>query len=263
MLVAHAALKAVFFSPAYLVHVALPVERATRGLVTTVTLAGAIEWAVLVGVLMLGVGALRPRDLGLTGASLRRALPILAALWAALQVAHVSVGSVVGPVDLAGPPSAAAWAGPRLQAVVGSGLIEETLYRGFLLVQVYAWLRRRRSRESALAWAVVATSLYFGLNHVPAGLRAGHGLASALGYAGYAALGGALFASLYLRTGNLFVAAGAHALINDPMAMASTAIDPSLVALVGVSVLLLAWPWLAQRLGRGFTIGTVEGTPAL
>lgn len=261
----HAALKALFFWRPYQLHVALPMEAATGGLVTTVTLAGLISWAVLVGLVVMGVGRLRTADLGLTRAALTEALPVLLGLWLLTQVAQVLLGSAGGGAPTLGgtPGGWLAAVGTRLQAVVGSGLLEETLYRGFLLVQVYAFARRRVDRDRALTWALVASSVYFGLNHIPAGLRSGLPLAETLVFAGHSALVGGLFAVLFLRTGNLFVAAGAHALINDPVALVVTAVDPSLVVLVAASGLMLGWPTLARWAGRFVSVGTVEGRPAL
>ena len=258
----HAALKALFFWRPYLVEVALPIEAATGGLVTTVTLAGLLSWAVLVGVVFVGLGRLRMADLGLTRQALREAMPVLIALWALAQVAHVLLGTASGGATLAASaPTWTAALGLRLQAVVGSGLLEETIYRGFLLVQAFALLRTRMSRDQAVVWAVVASSIYFGINHVPAGLRAGLPLAEALGFAAYSGLVGGMFAVLYIRTGNLFVAAGAHALINDPVPLFAAPVDPSVIVLTAAAALMLAWPVLARR--YRFPFGTVEGAPAL
>ena len=259
---AHAALKALFFWAPYQTHVALPVEAATGGLVTSVTLAGLVSGAVLVGLLMMGVAGLRARDVGLSGAAFWDALPILLWVWILAQAVQAVWGSASGTVALAQPPpDLSAALGQRVQAVFGSGLIEEVFYRGFLLVQVYGLFRRRAGRERALVGAVVATSVYFGLNHVPAGLSMGLPPAELALYAFHCALVGSLFAALFLRTGNLFLAAGAHALVNDPIPFFAPPLDPSLVMLVGVCVLVLAWPALARRFREVFTVGVVEGSP--
>lgn len=263
-LLAHAALKALFFWAPYQHHIALPLEAATHGLVTSVTLAGVISWVLLVGVVLLGAGRLRPVHLGLSARSLRESLPILVGLWVLTQLAQVALGTAAGDATLAATPGGwPAAVGLRLQAIVGSGLLEETLYRGFLLVQLCGLLRLRTDRDQAHTWALVLSSAYFGLNHLPAGLRSGLPLAEALVFVGHSALVGALFAVLFLRTGNLFVAAGAHALINDPIPLVVSAVDPSLVVLVAVAGLMLGWPSLARRFGPHFTVGMVEGQPAL
>lgn len=261
-LAAHAGLKTLFFWRPYQAQIALPVELATGGLITTVTLAGILSWLVLVGAVMLGTGRLRPAHLGLTWTTLREAIPVLGGLWLLAQIVQVLLGTASGGAAFApSAPGLAAALGQRLQAVVGSGLLEETIYRGFLLVQLYGLLRLRVDRDRAVAWAIVLSSAYFGINHLPAGLRSGLPLPEALVFVGHSALVGALFAVLYLRTGNLFVAAGAHALINDPVPLFAAPVDPSLVVLVAVAALMLAWPTLARR--YRFTVGTIEGEPAL
>ena len=260
----HAALKALIFWAPYQAHVAFPIERMTGGLITSVTLAGLLSWAVLVGGGMLLAGRLRLADLGLTTERLRDAAPVLLGLWLVVQMSHAALGTAAGDLELAAssaPMTLAAGAGLRIQAVVGSGLLEEVLYRGFLLVQVFAWLRGRMDRDTALTWAVVASSVYFGLNHIPAYLRAGLSPIELAIFVGQAMMVGALFGMLFLRTGNLFVVAGAHALINDPIPLFATVIDPALLVLVAVAGLVLAWPLLSRRVGRVFTIGMVEGSP--
>lgn len=264
VLMAHAALKALFFWGPYLAHVAYPIERITGGLVTAVTLAGLLSWTVLVGGGMLALGRLRLADLGLTTDRLRDAWPVLLGLWVVVQIGHGALGTATGELALAAgsaPQTVAQAAGLRIQAVVGSGLLEEVLYRAFLLMQGFAWLRGRMDRDTALTWAIVASSVYFGLNHIPAYLRAGLSPMEVGIFVGQAMMVGALFGMLFLRTGNLFVVAGAHALINDPIPLFATVVDPALVVLVAVSGLVLAWPLLSRRVGRVFTIGTVEGSP--
>ena len=262
---AHAALKALIFWGPYQAHVAVPIERATGGLVTAITLAGLLSWAVLVAGGMIGAGRLRLADLGLSAERLRDAGPVLVGLWLAVQIGHAAVGTAAGDLafaaDVGLPQTALQAAGLRIQAVVGSGLLEEVLYRSFLLIQVFAWLRPRTTRERALVWAVVASSLYFGINHVPAYLRAGLPPAEVAVFAAQSALVGGLFGMLFLRTGNLFVVAGAHALINDPIPLFATVVDPALIVLVGVAALVLCWPLLSRRVGRVFTVGSLEGVP--
>ena len=64
-LATHAALKALFFSGWWMTSVALPVEVATGGLVTTVLLAGLVTWALLIGVVAFAVGRVAPAEAGL------------------------------------------------------------------------------------------------------------------------------------------------------------------------------------------------------
>src|SRR5690606_31268939 len=96
--------------------------------------------------------------------------------------------------------------------------------------------------------------LYFAVNHIPAALRMHLPAAEMAAYIVHVALVGALFAALYLRTGNLFVAVGAHALVNNPAALFVAGFDPALLALVLVCLLLLAWPALHRTFAEVFTL---------
>jgi uncharacterized protein len=259
----HLALKAWFFSEHYYVAVARPVAEATHGLVMPVSLAAAVQMAVLVCGVMILVGRLRWRDLGITAGGVRNACLVVALLWGLVHLATALEGLrsccslSAGPVLRAATPVAM---GRLLDAFWGSGFIEEVMYRGFLMPQVYLIARSLGvSAPRALVLAVVGTQVYFGLNHIPAASRMHMDVGRAAIYVVHAALVGGLFAALYLRTGNLFVAVGAHALINNPATLYVGGLDPALFALIGVCVLLLTWPVLHRAFGGVFTM---TGPPA-
>lgn len=267
-LTAHALLKLFFFSSIFQVHVAGKVFVMSQGLLTPVLLAGLVEWAVLVMIVMGVLGGLRARDLGLERGLAYSAILIFIVLWGVLQGVTAAIGGFAnGEIALQSSNIRLLpleRIGLQLQAVFGSGLIEEVLYRGFLLTQVYLIaVGRQVNARAALMLAAGVSTLYFGINHIPAGMRMGLDMQGLMMYVGHVSLVGLLFATLYLRTGNLFVAAGAHALINQPMALFAAPVDPALIVLVGVACLLLSWPTLNRRIGLVFTIGAVEGRPAI
>lgn len=267
-LIGHALLKLFFFSSLFQISIASKVFVASQGLITPVFLAGLIEWIVLVFIVMGVLGGLRPRDLGLERGPAFSAILIFIALWVVLQGVTAAIGGfTTGAVVLQSGKIGLfplERFGLQLQAVVGSGLIEEVLYRGFLLTQLYLIaVSRKASPQTALVLAAVVSTLYFGINHIPAGMRMGLDTQGLLLYVGHVALVGLLFATLFLRTGNLFVAAGAHALLNEPAALFAAPVDAALIVLVGVACLLLSWPILNRRIGFVFTIGALEGRPAI
>jgi membrane protease YdiL (CAAX protease family) len=88
-------------------------------------------------------------------------------------------------------------------------------------------------------------------------------LAGVAGYVVQCTLAGAMFGALFVRTGNLFVPAAAHALLNDPLPVLASPVDPALFAMMAVCGLLLAWPWLSRHVGGVFSYGTLEGRLAL
>jgi membrane protease YdiL (CAAX protease family) len=264
-LLAHAGLKALFFSGAFL-GFGGSLYRATAGLVTPVLLAGLVEWALLVGLVAMGLGGLRARHLGLDRADVGLALAVFASLWLTVQALSAAGGALGGDLSLRTPLGGLPALHPlglRLEALFGSGLIEEVLYRGILLPQVYLLARTRgHAPTNALVAAALSTSLYFGVNHLPAALRMGIPPFEVAAYLLHVTLAGLLFAALYVRSGNLFVAAVAHALINDPVALFEAPFEPALLVLVAACGLMLIWPWLSRRFGAAFPYGALEGRAA-
>ncbi len=267
-LATHALLKVLFFSTFFQVHLAGNVFAKSQGLISPVLLAAGVEWILLVLVVMVLIGNLGLEDIGLNRDHVIPALIVVGVLWMSVQLgAAALVGITDGQLALSATHS---WllpleaAGERLQAVFGSGLIEEVIYRGFLLSQVYfLFLRKSDSPQIALVAAITFSALYFGVNHIPAGLRMGLSPMDLFGYIGHVTLVGVLFATLFVRTGNLLIAAGAHALLNDPMALIHVPVDPALITLIAVSVLLLGWPMMSRHLGPRFAMATLQGQPAI
>ncbi len=263
--VLHLGLKAVFFSVPFYVYVARPVEVATAGIVSPVVLAGLIEVVLLVGVVMLWIGKLRLCDLGLTWGHVPNAVIVTILIWGGVQavLSGLAVSAQFEPAlnpELALGPER--FSGKLLEATFGSAFIEEVMYRGFLVPQLYllarAWTPNRTHR------AVIALGLpqfYFGLNHIPAALRMGLSSGDVAAYIFLVILVGFLFTALYLRTGNLFVAIAAHALVNNPMPVVVAGPDPSLLALVGICFLLLAWPMFHRRFDEVFTLADTRRPP--
>lgn len=256
----HIGLKALFFSAPFYRFAAAPVYAASAGVVTPVVLAALIQAVVLVVGVMVLAGGLRLRDLGLERQAFVNAAVVMLLVWGVAQALTVLLGwSGVAPIkpnpDLEIFPLPVL-VGKQLDAIVGSALIEEVMYRGFLLAQVVLLAERRwRDRPGlCVGLGVGVTQLYFALNHLPAAFRMHLPAAEMAAYILHVAFVGALFAALYLRTGNLFVAVGAHAIVNGPAALFVTGVDPALVALVLVCVLLLAWPSLHRTFDDVFTM---------
>lgn len=257
----HVLLKALFFSRWFYVSLAQPIEMATAGVITPIVLAGLIVVVALLAIVMGGLGKLGLSDLGLRGNHVLNAALIALLVWGGVQsvlsglAASGHFDAALNPALAHGP---ARFVGKLLEATLGSAFIEEVMYRGFLVPQVYLLARRWTARSSTrAAIAIVVPQLYFGLHHVPAALRMHLPAWEAGTYIFHVVLVGFLFTALYLRTGNLFVAIAAHALVNFPAPVIVAGVDPSLpslLALIGVCLLLLAWPALNRRLGDVFTM---------
>src|SRR5580704_5607981 len=107
-------------------------------------------------------------------------------------------------------------AGLFVGQIFGNALYEEIVYRGFLTVQVYLLLRRL-GRNLAMVLAVVMVQAVFATIHIPMLIVAGHGWAEVVAILPQLFIMGVALAIIYLVTGNLLIAVGAHALADAYM----------------------------------------------
>lgn len=156
------------------------------------------------------------RDLGWRARDLLPALALTTLLWLLMQG-----GTLLG-AQFADAPLVAhgAWSkgagfalGPLLAQLLGTALMEETVFRGYLWPQLSA--RLGGGRRGALAGALLSQAL-FALVHLP--ILAWRGAAPsemAMTLLGLF-LVGLVFVAVYAATRNLFVVVGMHALGNAP-----------------------------------------------
>ncbi len=232
-----------------------PVARSTHGCIqpTLVVNLGLIV-LLIGGVLGLG-GRLSPRRLF---GSLRQVFPAIlwtCALWGITQLIGVVVLSIQGglTLDSSWDLYGVSWVlGGLLAQLAGNALLEEIAYRGFLLPQTHRRLSAIRRPALRIFAAVLISQAVFALIHIPNRMYTGLPLASypmdlvrLLGL-------GALFAVIYLRTGNLLLAVGIHALLNRPTSLIDFP-SSSTALLILTALLLVAWPWVSRRHGRKST----------
>jgi uncharacterized protein len=222
------------------------IERATHGLVTpTLGVSAAAFVLVVVGVLWFG-GRIPMRRLGLDWRRAPVALAWTAAVWGAAQVLLIALAIALGQEIV----FAAEWsvAGPivgmLLGQLLGNALVEEVVYRGFALPQAFAALSGSHMRRLVIGIAI--SQLVFAVTHIPARLHDGYEGVMLLGSVAAPFAGGVLFALTYLRTGNLFVAIGLHALVNAPTPLVEPAIPPGWPVLAAAILGVVLWPAAAS-----------------
>jgi membrane protease YdiL (CAAX protease family) len=224
-----------------------------------------IRRSLIAGVLLLALvliastyGGLRPRHLGWQWSKLGAGLAATAAVFVAMQVVEVVVTVANGDQPrLSTSWSGVGWAtamGVLLGYAIGVAPAEETFFRGLLLPQ----LRLKFSPIGpavAVGMALVLSSLVFALYHLPGLLLDGasSGGTAALDIAielGRLFTVGMLYAALYLRTGNLFLVIGIHALGDAGTSVVAAPIDPGWVILGLATIVLLGTfaPPVARRL---------------
>lgn len=227
-------------------HWTAPVFHATGGLIQGTLDANLLVLAVIVGGLIFRMGGLRPRDAGWNAASIMPAAGLTLALWAVVNMA-AGVYVLAAGRQLALDPS---WTAPGpvvklgslLSQIFGNALYEETVYRGFLTVQLMLLLERLGRLPALLLAALVVQAVFMAI-HVPMLIVAEHQPLAAL----WPSLVpifvvGLILLAIYLLTRNLFLSVGVHALTDASMMVAS--------APAPVSALFLGLPLCAACLWR-------------
>ena len=254
----HILLKALFFSQLFLERVADPVYDATDGMIAHSTSASIVLLAAFCGFVFC-ILRLRARDLGLSVRNLVNAVFVTVFVWSMAQGLAVLVGRIdggdifYGQILIGDTVSTISRMG---QAIGASALVEELIYRGFLVPQLFLVLLAagRWKWPTCLVVSIVATQAYFAASHGPAALRMGLSPSVAAAYIVQVFVVGLLFAAVYLRTGNLLVAVGLHGLINLPGLLFESAMDSSFIMLVLSCSTLLLWPYLSRVFNDIFTM---------
>ncbi len=229
-----------------------PIVRTTGGLINETLVFNLGLLAVGVGVVLMGMGRLAPAEFGLSPRTLPLALSATAAIWlvaqAILAISSLAIGGTLAPNPLWARAGISAILGFLIGQLFGNALFEEIAYRGVLLPQLRLKLGRSLSLSprGALLAALVASQLLFALVHIPNRLARGADAITLPMALLVPFVLGLLFAVLYLRTGNLWIAVGIHALLNAPTALFAAPIEAWLV-IAGISTLLVAvWPRAAS-----------------
>lgn len=205
-----------------------------------------------------GYAGLRPRHLGWRWSRVGAGLTATAAIFVAMQVVQVVVTVANGDqLQLAASWTGAGWAtavGVLAGYALGIAPAEETFFRGLLLPQLGLKFSRMAPAVAVGAALVVSQSM-FALYHLPGDVLGG---SSGVGMAwpdivvdlGRLFAIGMVFAALYLRTGNLLLVIGIHALQDAGTTIVRAPVDPGLVVLSFATVALLATfiPAVARRL---------------
>ena len=123
------------------------------------------------------------------------------------------------------------------------------------------WIKwKRLNPVVAVGAAIAASQAVFALYHLPnlvlgVSGRAGTGFSEVATQLALDFAIGIVFAAIYLRTGNLFLVMGIHALQNARTSLVATPVDPSLVIFALAIIVVLAtftpsaWPRLSGVVG--------------
>jgi hypothetical protein len=206
----------------------------------------------LVAALVLWLGRLRLADVGIVWNQIPAGLLLSGLIWAGAQVAGLAT-SGLGRGALALHPdwqNPGALLGPLARQVLAVGLVEEVIFRGYLLPQTYLAVARRWPDARRWHWpiALALSQGLFAVMHLPFLRYAGLPWLEVLIGLPVIFLYGMLFAGLYLLTGNLFLAVGVHGLATAPTPIfagtdvgAAVGITEAALALLAVASVVREW----------------------
>jgi membrane protease YdiL (CAAX protease family) len=233
------------FSDAFPMQAVYALQDATGGWLNA-TLVLAVVFGAGQLYLLFGPGRQRARDLGWRWRALPAACVATLCLWLAMNASTVFAARI-GEMPLAWQ---AGWAlggllpGAFLAQLLGTALVEETVFRAWLWPQLALRFARRLPLRWAWLLALLASQGGFALLHVPVRLAGGAGAAelALMVFALFAT--GIVFALLYAATRSLFFVVGIHALGNAPTLLFELqGPSPSLVMLGVAIVIALGWWW--------------------
>lgn len=233
-------------------HLFAPLAQVTGGWVNGNLPAGGLLLVIPVCGVLLTVGRLRPRDVGLDPRGLPVGAVTTLAMWGTAQLIS-GLASVVGWGSLrldpmwSEPGALSRWIGFAIAMFFGPPLAEEVAIRGFLLPQLY--LKIKGGASWKLGGAVLVSSIVFGALHLPRQFLLGFDTAPVVLAAVLVSrtIGGMISALIYLRTGNLFVAIGLHAIGNAWIQIPASPVSIRMIWALAIVVLLVGWPLLDGR----------------
>lgn len=250
---------AFFATDRFLFRLILPVQRATGALINLTFLNYLVLSIVIVGGLLFGVAKLKPREVGLRLPDLQLGIVVTVLVWITMQlVALVLNLTAFGRVSIDQswlvPLGTTSMLGAILFGqLLGNALFEEVAFRGFLLPQCYFQSRSLQQHPRIRVMvALLVSQLLFALYHIPARLSSGVSPIQLPLFLFPILLIGLLLAVVYLRTGNLFLAVGLHAMNDSPTVLFSSTFLSndwlgSIIVLIFAALLLLFWPLLTKR----------------
>lgn len=238
-----------FVSPWFPMQTLAALERASGGWLSVTLIASASIGLVQLAIIRLG-GRQRWADIGWRRGLLGPALLATAGLWLVMQLATVLAAAWNGqPLVLRD-----AWAaglglalGPLLAQLLGTALMEESVFRGYLWPQLVRRFSGSLSPRAARWSGLLASQALFGLLHVPIRIYGGASSGEVAGMVLMLFVIGLVFALIYAATGNLFVAVGVHALGNAPTLLFEPHGPAPTMVLLAATLLLSAACWWYRR----------------
>lgn len=224
----------------------------TNGLIHPVLLYTLISLAIVCFIIF-GWARLKPREVGCLRTALKPALMFLFGFWFVAQgcfalLSLFRTGTLEWNITWGqGWPAVV---GLFIAYLFGTAIYEELAFRGFMLPQFYLKLGGSPENQTRkhLVYAILASQIVFSLVHIPRLIYDGANLGLISARLGICLFLGVIMALLYIRTSNLFLIVGIHALIDTNTSLLNGIEDPVEHAIYTVLMILLLIIWPVFRI---------------
>lgn len=193
------------------------IAKSTNGWINETLAANLFGLVLEVVIFLCIIAKLSPKDFGLTKNKLLAGLFGTLLFWLAINIVDLGMtllthSSLTFNNDIFTNSNVVF--GELLGQLFGNALLEEVLFRGFLLVQIYLLLKKVKNNTSRIVYAMLISQSIFAAIHIPNRIYSGLvGIDFVYDFIVLVILG-IIFSLLYVLTKNLFFVIGVHSLMN-------------------------------------------------
>ena len=201
---------------------------------------------------------LKLKDVGLERKKILPAVIIISSIWVFYNIVGlVYTLSLNGRIVFDSELLSEGWnavLGQFIGQIFGCGPFEEVIYRAFFLIQIYLLLRKKNSEESnkisktSLFVSIIITQIFFALIHIPDRVWENQPLSEYWMDMFSLFIYGVVFVLLYLRTNNILIVAGIHALLNRTTSLFMPSFYSWIIIWIFVVLLLIFYPIIIDKI---------------
>jgi membrane protease YdiL (CAAX protease family) len=219
-----------------------------------------IKILLIIVLIILIVGKLKSKDIGLEKKKVLPAIIVISTIWIFYQIIGLIYTLVInGSIVFDEFIISNEWnvvLGQFIAQVFGCGPYEEIIYRTFLIVQIYLLVRNIRKEDSnkvsktTLIISLVVTQIFFALVHIPDRIWENQPLEEYWMDMFSLFMYGLVFALLYLRTNNILIVAGVHALLNWTVSLFMPQFYGWIVIWIFYAMILIFYPIVLDKIEK-------------
>lgn len=230
------------------------IAQTSNGIIQPTFIFSIILFIVVIVGIIFTLGKLKPGDIGLTTIDLPAGIFVPLGVWILLQLIIVIILAISGTAfvysDDLSMDKLTSTLGIIIAQVFGNAFVEELMFRGFLMPQLYLSFGGRKEFVDwkILLAAIIVSQIVFALIHIPNLNRLTVPGGTVPVKLLVIFIMGMFFSLLYYRTGNIFICIGLHTLINTPMSIFQSVFQPAILVFVMAFLILFIWPLLNRRI---------------